>query len=250
MKKLLLCLTAITSFTAYSQLSMQVSTQGNNVSPNGTVTAVTTASGNTKVIFDIKNTSNSNKSFNVKRYDVLLHTAGASTASAYFCFAGSCYGAQTMVSPASLSLSPGQSASQVPGSFNMLTTDLDEANTVGLSLVKYTFFNINQASDSLQVTVAYNQPTGVNEITNLISAFDLFPNPVNETATIRVTSFKALEGKFCIYNTLGAIVSEKSITLTEGKNKIDFNAETLPSGIYFANLKFGNSSTTKKFIVK
>ena len=43
---------------------------------------------------------------------------------------------------------------------------------------------------------------------------------------------------------------EKTISLTEGKNKIDFSAETLPSGIYFANIKFANNSTTKKFIVK
>jgi len=250
MKKILLCLTAFLSLTGYSQLSIQVTDNGNLVAPNGTVIAVTTASGNTKVYFDIKNTSNSTKSYNVKRFDVLLHTAGTSTADAYFCFGGTCYGDVTMVSPTPLTLNAGESASQVPGSFNMLTTDLDEANTVGLSYVKYTFINTSTASDSLQFTIAYNAPTGINQMSNLISSFDIFPNPVNENATIKINSAKAIDGKFCIYNALGAIVSERSVSLNEGKNKIDFSAEALSSGIYFANIKFGNSSSTKKFIVK
>ena len=250
MKKILLCLSVIASFTGYSQTSIQVSNQGPVVAANGTIAAVTTASSNTKVYLDIKNTSNSTKSYNVKRYDVLLHTAGTSTANAYFCFAGSCWGSSTY-SAGLLTLGAGQSASQSTTAFNMLITDLDEANTVGHSVVKYTFINASMQSDSVQVTIDYNgAPTGINEINNLISSFELSPNPVNETATIKINCVKAIDCKFCIYNALGALVNEKYISLSEGKNKLDFSAETLSSGIYFANLKFGNVSSTKKFIVR
>lgn len=179
----------------------------------------------------------------------MLHAAGASTASAYFCFAGSCWGASTD-SAGTLVLAAGASASSSTVAFNMLVTDLDEANTTGLSIVKYTFININQRTDSLQVTIAYNQPVGINENNGLLSSFELSPNPVSDNATIKINSTKVIDGKFYVYNALGAIINEKTVSLTEGKNKIDFNTENLPSGIYFANLKFGSSSTTKKFIVR
>src|SRR4051812_3199339 len=108
MKKLILCLTAIFSLTANSQNSIQITEQGNPVAVNGTVSAVTTANGNTKLYFDVKNVSASTQSYVAKRYDLLLHTAASTTADAYFCFAGSCYTSQTHTA-GTLVLAAGQS---------------------------------------------------------------------------------------------------------------------------------------------
>jgi len=252
MKKLLLLILAVTSVNVFGQSSILITNNGTSMSltPNATINAVTTAGGNTKVTLDIKNTSTVTNFYSAKRYDIQLNSVGGTTASAYFCFAGSCYGSGTMVSPNSLSLTGGQSASQVPGAFNMLVSDLDEASGVGISIVKYTFFNTGAISDSAQVTIKYNAPAGINETKSLISSFELSPNPVNDLAVIKIYSTNAAEGKLFIYNALGAIVNEKQVALTEGKNKIDFSAETLSSGVYFACLKSGNSSATRKFIVR
>jgi hypothetical protein len=249
MKKLLLSLATLVALTSFSQVSIQISENGNNVVANGTVHAVTSASSNTKVYFDVKNTSGATKSYKAKRYDVSLNTVASTTAEAYFCFAGSCYGSSTYTA-GTLILNAGQRASELSGSYNMLIADLDEASAVGISIVKYSFINVNTISDSVQVTIAYNQPAGIHETNNVISSFELSPNPVNESATIKINSAKAIDGKFLIYNALGAVVNEKTVSLNEGKNKIDFSAETLSSGIYFASLKFGNTTTTKKFVVK
>lgn len=252
MKKIILLIFAVTSLNTFGQSTILITNNGTSMSltPNATITEVTTANGNTKTYLDIKNTSGSSQSYSAKRYDLMLNAAGGTTASAYFCFAGNCYGDNVFVSPNALTLNAGQSASQLPGSFNMLIADLDEANGVGISTVKYTFFNTVTIGDSVQVTIKYNAPAGVNQTSNVFSSFDLSPNPVNDLATFRINSSKAIDTKLYIYNALGAIVNEKPVTLAEGKNKIDFSAETLPSGVYFACIKSGTSSTTKKFIVR
>jgi hypothetical protein len=53
-----------------------------------------------------------------------------------------------------------------------------------------------------------------------------------------------------VVNSLGATISDKQVSLTEGKNKIDLNTGDLSTGIYFVVVKDGRSTVTKKFIVK
>ncbi|MCE3229675.1 MAG: hypothetical protein K0S32_4226 [Bacteroidetes bacterium] len=248
MKKFLLIALAVVSVKGFSQSSIQLThVEGSaTLSANAIVVGTTTASANTKITFDIKNTSASQKSYNAIRYDKNLHTG----ASAYFCFAGTCYGDQTFESPTPLTLNAGQSASQLSGQYNMLIADLDEAATVGFSEIRYTFKNTADANDSVQVIIHYNQALGLNHNTSVLTSLDLFPNPATDNVSIRINSVKAVEGKLSVYNALGAVVNEKAVVLSEGKNKVDLNVESLPSGVYFASFKSGNNTTTKKFVVK
>jgi len=52
-----------------------------------------------------------------------------------------------------------------------------------------------------------------------------------------------------VFNALGGLISTKNIQINEGKNKVDYNVENLPAGIYFASIKIGTTTTTKKFVV-
>jgi hypothetical protein len=54
--------------------------------------------------------------------------------------------------------------------------------------------------------------------------------------------------KATIYNALGAVVAEKSISAND-YNSIKFDVSSLPSGIYFAKIENGNFSSTRKFVV-
>jgi hypothetical protein len=252
MKRILLSLAFLAVTGGFAQTSIQLTHYEGSVvvAANGTINAVTTAQGNTKVTLDVKNTSNSQKSYNAKRYDVQLNAAGGSTAVAYFCFAGTCYGDNVFVSPSPLTLNGGQSASQLQGQYQMLVADLDEANAVGLSIVKYTFQNTSQASDSIQITIRYNAPQSIQSANSIVSAFDLSPNPVHDAAILKISSKTNAEGLLVIHNALGGIVHERSVQLTEGKNKVELNTEQFSSGIYFASLKFGHSAVTRKFVVR
>ena len=69
--------------------------------------------------------------------------------------------------------------------------------------------------------------------------------------------FLEIENKL-IYQIHGQILSlrnpwqfayQKNIAVAEGKNKIDLDVENLPSGVYFASLKTGASTISKKFII-
>ncbi len=222
-------------------------TGGGTITPNQIINVITSANNQTKVTFDIKNTSTSTKTYNAKRYDVILNTG----ASAYFCFAGTCYGNSILISQTPIILNANQSASQISGSFNTLDADLDEGPTVGLSVIKYTFINTTNSSDSVQFTLRYNSPSvGLAENSNLISSIDAYPNPASDFTSFKINSKANSDAKFEVFNSLGALISSKNIILSEGKNKVDYNVESLAAGIYFASIKVGNSTTTKKFIVK
>jgi hypothetical protein len=110
-----------------AQTSIQLKNKNGNglIKPNTILVVATQALDNTKITIDVQNVSGSTKAYNAKRYDVLLNSTSTETASAYFCFAGTCYGWQVSESPTSLTLTSGQSASEVPGDYQMLVGDLD-----------------------------------------------------------------------------------------------------------------------------
>ncbi len=249
MKKLLLSFLSLGTLLAYSQSTILITnvTASQTLANTATVDLVTMPATNHQVTFDVKNISASQQTYKAKRYDVVKN-AGAD---AYFCFAGTCYGPSTMVSPDNLVLNAGQSASQLAGNYNMLVADLDEGPTVGLSIIKYTFFNVNTASDSVQITVRYNAPgVGLKENTNsTMSISSLHPNPASSHSFIKIKSTVTQQGDMRIYNSLGAVVSASKINLVSGENGLKIPLEDLNTGIYFVEISNGNNSITKKLIV-
>ncbi len=252
MKRSLLILLTVFCVKGFSQSSILVTNITNTNSPvpmvaNQIIANTTTFNATSTNDIDVKNTSGSTKVYSLRRYDVVKN-AGADPR---FCFASQCYGTGQMVSLQSLTLTGGQSASEVQGSFQIITADLDEFTAVGYSYIKYTLTNVANTSDSLQFSIKYNAPSGVNELNaNALSAFELFPNPASDATVLKVSSLKAMDAKVIVYNALGAVVSEKAIVIAEGKNKIDLNINDLSSGVYFAQIKMANSSVTKKLVVK
>lgn len=249
MKSVLLFSLTLLTTGLISQGSIQLSDANNatvTIAPNSIIQLTTAASSNTKFSIDVKNISGSTKMYKAKRYDVVLNSG----ADAYFCFAGTCYGPPTMVSPDALTLTPNQSASQVPGSFQLLVSDLDEAATVGYSLIKYTFFDINNVSDSVQVSLRYNQPTGLSDLGKSVQAMSLYPNPCEGNSSLYLNSSAALNAKLRVFNSLGDVVSEQNINLLQGQNKVELSLGHLSPGVYLVNLKSGQSGITKRLIVK
>ena len=249
MKKILVTFGTALSLSVFSQSSLILTNTTNSaaIAPNSDVYITTIANTNTQVIVDLKNTSSSTKAYNLIRNNVTLNSG----ASAYFCFGGNCYTDQTFISPNSLTLAAGQSASQVTGSYMMLTADLDEAPAVGLSDIEYTFMNAADSKDNVIFHIKYNyaKPLGIKEITESFSSFEIFPNPTNESTCLNFTSRRTFESTILLINMLGAVVLEKQVSVTEGGNKIDMDVKNLPAGVYFANIKNGNNSISKKLII-
>lgn len=250
MKKILciLCTWVVLSTSAQSSLLLINSSTGFTYTPDAIIYPTTTANMNTKIVIDIKNVSASTKTYKLIRNDVSLN-AGAS---AYFCFAGGCYSELTTTSPFNLTLTAGQSASQVQGSYNMLTADLDEGPNVGESIVEYSFVNIADSKDITRITMKYNnaEAVGLKEQTENQTLFNIYPIPANETVSIRLNTGDEDDSFLAIYNAMGQELFQTSILSEDGETKVDLNVLDLPSGLYFVTVTSGKRWFTKKMIVQ
>ncbi len=77
-----------------------------------------------------------------------------------------------------------------------------------------------------------------------------FPNPFNPSTTIRFSLPESDLVSIKIYNSIGENIAELvNQVLTAGSYSVEWNAENIPSGIYFYNLTSGNFTNTKKMIL-
>jgi hypothetical protein len=84
---------------------------------------------------------------------------------------------------------------------------------------------------------------------NKLPNLTVYPNPIREITTVE---FFAPENEFydvTLYNTIG----EKVITIFSGEvpngnNKIQFNTESVATGVYFLKITNGNNAETVKLI--
>lgn len=255
MKRIFFFICSFLVLKSMGQTSFIVSLLNSTVAINSAsiIYTTTTAENTTDITFDIKNTSNSSKSYRVKRYDLILNTASSSTAVARFCFAGNCYLSSTIISPTVLTLMAGQSATSLQGANQVLDCNLDEASLKGYSLVKYTIVNSVLASDSMQFSLRYNDPNApvlIKETFKNSTVFDVYPNPAVDNVVLKINSQKTVFSKLSIFNALGALVLEKEIFVSEGKNNFELDLTNLSSGIYVVSIKTGAITSTKKLIIQ
>ena len=253
MKRLLFYALTFLTLENYAQSSLLVTNLSSSVGviANSTVNVTTNINNDTYVAFDIMNSSNTQKSYLVKRYDLNIHATATQTANPYFSFGGNCYNTNVLTSVYPVTLTPNQYASSI-GTDQHLGTHLDEITSVGISRVKYTFFNTANASDSIQFTIQYNvsSTTGITSLAKNQSAIRIYPNPSRGAANLLFNSAVSFNSKLLILNALGDILSEKEVSITEGKNTIKVDTEGLSAGIYFLRLNDGSASISKKLILE
>lgn len=243
-------------FGSKSQTSILLSNNGTSstLAANEVIFVTIQPETNEKVTIDIKNTGPTTQSYNAKRYDVLLNADATSTAQAYFCIAGSCYGPPTMVSPTPLTLNSMQSASQLQGPYQMLVADLDEASTKGFSHVKYTFQNVNNANDSVQISIKYNAPQVATSLTKIEFRklnLQLSPVPAAGNLNVAFETDKTFldQGRILIYNSEGKIVYNDNFYASQGANYLNVNVMEFPSGIYNFSLQIGSERLNRKIVI-
>jgi len=247
MKKILTLVAAAFVLNASAQTSIQLTNINTSVTiqPNAVLYAETVPEDVLTFTIDIKNTGTSTQTYKVARFDQLLHVGTSFTASAYFCVAGTCYPAETDTSQNSLVLAPGQSASQITGDYQMLQADLFEAETKGLSIVKYVIYNVNNANDFVEFTFKYNAVvTGIAEAKGAGTHVKVYPNPAS-SGIINVVS-AGDHNKVEIINLLGSTVLKQENT---GNSVYALNISDLPAGTYFIKVSGDRDSVTEKLII-
>jgi len=127
--------------------SIELSLESGEVIPGGytvNVTDAPTASALAAHVY-VKNISTETRNVLVKKV-ILLNIEGSMNT---FCWAGSCYGPNTYVSPSATVLLPGETATDFAG-------DLSPNGNEGIGTIMYVWFDENNTSDSAYVYVNFN----------------------------------------------------------------------------------------------
>jgi len=124
------------------------------------------------------------------------------------------------------------------------------ADQVGMSYVKYTFFNIDNESEEASVIVEFNTISAdIDEYRYTVES-NIYPNPANSSVSVDYQLQKEIDNaSICIINMYGSVVKNQEIDSGIGKLQIDIS--DIKSGIYFVSICINKEAyLTKKLIVK
>lgn len=188
-----------------------------------------------QAVVRVNNISAVSKNVSVKRYRV--NTLGGSSTD-YFCWS-ICHSPVVDVDPDFITINAGSYSDAFYG-------DLVPNGQSGTAIIKYTFFDVNNANDSVQLTAIFNiNPTGIasNESKN---NFQLYPNPANDI--IRVKYNFDTNADLIIYDITGKMVRRES--LTAGQSDYTLSIADLKTGVYFYSLNNGKEIVSMKKLIK
>jgi len=141
--------------------------------------------------------------------------------------------------------------------YNGPRNDYDASNAICIDTIGGVYITGESIGNSLYsdiLTIKYSSTTGIqNYVNNIPTSFSLsqnYPNPFNPVTRINyelpITNYVLLKVYDALGNEVQTLVNEKQ---NAGSYSVDFNAASLPSGIYFYKLITEKFSETKKMIL-
>ena len=109
--------------------------------------------------------------------------------------------------------------------------------------------------------ISVNQRLEISEVINVgieepISlpapfSFDIFPNPVSDTASARIKlhSPETGQGRVFIYNTLGQEVFRKTVGFNPGNSELILDTYQFAPGVYYIIVQLDSQRTSKMMVV-
>lgn len=114
--------------------------------------------------------------------------------------------------------------------------------------------NLGYSNDMVYVKIPTSDfvcVTGIKETSSSFANLNFYPNPASSNATIDVVLNETEKLDISILNAVGQTVYSTSVSGNVGSNKVNVNLNNLSSGLYFYQVKIGNSKAiTKKFAVE
>jgi hypothetical protein len=120
----------------------------------------------------------------------------------------------------------------------------------GLATGKYVY-RIKQVDNDGTFKYSFSAEVEVVGMPKLLKLDDNYPNPFNPTTTIQFTVPQNGLVRLRIYNVIGQEVANLFNGPAEVGNlyKVKFEVSSLPSGLYFSVLEFGNQRLTRKMVL-
>ena len=244
MKKILLSLLCFTIFSGGFAQSLSLTfADGTAINPGATIQFLGDPSDEViQAIVWVTNNSGETKEVKAKKVinagDTLAGTVNT------FCW-GLCYPPTTYVSPFSQEILPGAVCDQFYGDYNPLEVP-------GVSKIMYVFFDVNNTTDTVAVTVEYNaSPASVgDDLVSKVKFSEAYPNPARNVMNVDYTiPVSVNRAAMIITNMLGSKVKE--VTLENRSGKVQVPVSDLMNGIYFYSLVADDKLIlTRKFVVR
>ena len=130
-----------------------------------------------------------------------------------------------------------------------VTINLNGYNSASV-LVKFVVTNDNGNNLYIDnVNLNQTQPVGLIKETKLSNQVSIFPNPTSGNATLKVFSLTSGKSKLILINTMGQIVSSKTIDLFSGNNNLLIDTKEFSNGIYSVVLETATETVVKKISI-
>ncbi|RLD55234.1 MAG: hypothetical protein DRJ01_16940 [Bacteroidetes bacterium] len=88
----------------------------------------------------------------------------------------------------------------------------------------------------------------VQTISNNSSVVNIYPNPVNNTASVNIKATQSAEAQMTIIAVTGQVISTQIVSLNAGQNTVNINTASLEKGTYILRLTQNQQVTIKRFI--
>jgi subtilisin family serine protease len=92
-------------------------------------------------------------------------------------------------------------------------------------------------------------PTGINQVVNQLSDFEIYPNPNNGNFTIKQITIDNNALNIKVYNTAGLLVFEQKAVVINSQQQIDITLPKLSNGVYFTTISNTKTRATLKTVI-
>jgi len=226
MKKLILSLTVLASALLITAQNLSLSHPSGALNHGDTIIVYVVNDVAHEEHVYVQNTSAANMNVKVRKQTIELLTGAFNT----FCW-GQCFAPHVEESPNPVNIAAGATnTSDFYADYNANGED-------GLTIVRYTFFDADNITDTADVYIYfYSTQASVKEtIASKTEISNPYPNPaVNKCQFSYTVPFDSFDSKIVIMDLTGNIVQNISLVPGEGKATIDVSS--LSTGIYFYSL--------------
>lgn len=241
-KSLLLAAGLLLSVYSFAQLNI-IRKHGGSVINDSTITINGLSSGLITDSLYVIDTGASGVNVDVK-LNLLSIVAGSDN---YFCWGANCFAPGVTRSRAY----EGAISIGAKDTNKTFYCDYNPAGNVGMTSIRYVFYNDADTADSAWVVIQYNATlTGVQNIAGENIIFSApYPNPATSAVNISYNLSKGVtSANLKIYNLLGECI--QALPVSALKNKTTIDVQSMPSGIYVCAIAAPGSQTIyQKLIV-
>jgi len=135
-----------------------------------------------------------------------------------------------------------------PGEYNTLLADFNSGTTTtGVSIVRYTFFDVSNPNDSVNIVLVYNvTPVGIAE-SFVTTLGEPYPNPATDNVSVAYNFTNENGGNVTVTDVAGKVISTEVLSSKEGILQLETSAWA--KGVYMISLTDENGIAARRKIV-